>query len=193
MAIDDLITRIESDAAAEAAAIAAEAESEAAAILARAQATLASERAVSVERARVAAANESATVLANARLKVRDELLAHKREKAERVLERAQQALEELPDEEYLDLIASAVASRAAYGDRLAVAEADVQRLSRLGQHLSALGVNVTVAEETAPQGRGVLLTGDRVRLEVSPASLVAEHRDQLLLVASRALFGGRA
>jgi hypothetical protein len=37
-----------------------------------------------------------------------------------------------------------------------------------------------------------VLLTGDRVRVEVSPASLIDDARDELLLVASRTLFGGK-
>lgn len=192
MAIDDLITRIENDAAVEAEQLAAAAESEAAAIVSHAVATAESERAATMQRAVVAASNETATVLANARLKARDELLARKRIQAERVLERAQHALETLPDAEYLELIASAVAQRAVDGDRLAVAEADAQRLAGLKERLAAVGVDVTVAAEAAAQGRGALLTGDRVRLEVSPASLVAEQREHLLLVASRELFGGR-
>lgn len=192
MAITDLIERIEGDAASEAAAIVDAAKAEAKAITERAEATAAAERATTLAEAERAVSDERETLLANARLTARDQLLARKRALAETVLERARVSLESMPAAEYLELIASAVAKNAASGDTLAIAPADAERLKGLGPALERRGVRVLVTGDPAPLDRGVLLTGDRVRLEISPASLVADSRDQLLLAASRALFGGK-
>lgn len=191
MAITDIISRIEADASTEAAGAIGAAEAEAARIIAQAEATLAAERAAALAAAEHDAAEEAATLLANARLAARDSLLARKRALAEAVLSRACEALEGLGDREYLELIAAGVAEAAAGGEALAVAPADATRLGGLAARLAELGVRVTMAAGPAPVRRGVLLTGDRMRLEVSPASLVADRRDQLLLVAASALFGG--
>ena len=130
-------------------------------------------------------------LLASARLAARDSLLARKRALAERVLELAGEALVALPDAEYLEMIAAGAVKAAAGGERLVVAAADAKRLGALPARLDALGARVTAAPGPAPIARGVLLTGDRMRVEVSPSSLVADHRDRLLLIAADALFGG--
>jgi len=192
VAITELIGRIDGDAAAEAAAIADQAQAEADEILARADAAAAAQRSETLGRARREAADERETLLANARLSARDNLLARKHERAERVLERAQEALETLPDAEYLELIASAVTLSSTGGDTLAVAPADAGRLAGLDARLRQLGVDIAVSAEPAPIEHGVLLSGDRVRVEISPGSLVADMRDQLLLAASQELFGSK-
>lgn len=192
MAITDLLTRIEGDAADEAAAIMTAARAEADRIIERAEATTAAERAAAMEAAARSVAAERETLLANARLTARDELLARKRQHAERVLERAREALAALPDGEYLELIASAVARATAGGETLRVAPDDAVRLSGLAERLAEAGVDVSVSGDPAPIERGVLLAGDRVRVEISPATLIADSRDRLLLVASRTLFGSQ-
>ncbi len=192
MAITDILTRIETDAAAEAADAMGAAEAEAARIVGIAEATLADERATALAAAEHDAAEQAATLLANARLVARDRLLAEKRELAESVLDRARDALEAMPDAEYLEFIARGVKRAAVGGETLQFAAADARRLSGLERRLDALGVRVTTTAEPAPIARGVLLTGDRVRVEVSPAALVADQRDSLLLVAARELFGGK-
>jgi vacuolar-type H+-ATPase subunit E/Vma4 len=192
VAITDILTRIETDAAAEAANVVEAANAEAARILGVAETTLAAERTAALAAAEHDGAEEAATLLANARLVARDRLLGEKRELAERVLDRAREALEAMPDAEYLEFIASGVKRAAVGGETLMVAAIDAKRLGGLADRLSALGVRVTVDAEPAPIARGVLLTGDRVRVEVSPAALVADHRDRLLLVAASTLFGGK-
>lgn len=191
MAITELIERIEGDAGAEADSILAKAQAEARQITGHAEAAAASERAGMLAAAARAADDERDTMLANARLAARDSLLARKREIAERVLDRARVSLEELPDAEYCDLMAAAIADVATGTSEIAVAPADARRLSGLGERLERLGVHVTMSAQTAPLDRGVVLSGDRVRSEISPASMVSDRRDQLLLVAARALFGG--
>lgn len=190
MAIIDILERIDTDAGAEAAEILTAAEAEAARITAEAEATVARESAAALAAADGDAAIGAATLLANARLTSRDALLASKRVLAESALERAREALEALPDAEYLELIANGVAATCAGGETLGIASADAKRLAKLPARLRELGCEVAFAAKPAPLSRGVLLTGDRVRVEVSPASLVADRREELLLVAARTLFG---
>lgn len=192
MAITDILTRIETDAAAEAATALETAKAEAARILGAAEAMLAAERTAALAAAEHEAAEEAGMLLANARLAARDALLAEKRALAERVLDRARESLEALPDGEYLEFIASGVKRAAVGGETLAVAAADAKRLAGLEKRLSALGVQVTAGAEPAPIARGALLLGDRVSVEVSPAALVADRGDDLLLVAASTLFGGK-
>lgn len=192
MAITDIIERIETDATAEAGSILAAAEAEAARLLADAEATIAAERAQALETAGREAAEEAGMLLANARLAARDVLLTEKRALAERVLERAGESLAALPDAQYLEFIAAGVQRAAAGGETLAIAPADTKRLGGLAETLAARGVSVTPMSEPAPIARGVLLTGDRVRVEVSPAATIADRRDDLLLMAARELFGGK-
>lgn len=192
MAIDDLIGRIEGDATEEAATVIKDAKASAKRLKAAAKDKADLERIRALEEARRRSAEESETLLANARLAARDRLLSAKRERAERVLVRAQQALEALPDAEYVDLIASAVARTAGSGETLSIAAADSKRLAGLAARLESLGVRLKPTAAAAPLDRGVLIEGDRLRVEVSPASLVADSRDRLLLVAARELFGGK-
>lgn len=190
MAISDILARIQADASAEAAELAAAAQAEADRIVTQAEKAAEDARREACDSAERDAADEAATLLAGARLAARDTLLTEKRARAERVLERAREALEALPEREYLELIASHVARYANGGESVAIAPADAGRLGSLVSRLVEMGVNVTPAPEPAPLEHGVLLSGDRVRLEVSPASLVEDARDELLLVASRTLFG---
>ena len=120
MAITDIISRISTDAATESAAVVDAAKAEAARIVAQAEATLAAEREAALAAAEHDAAEEAAMLLASARLAARDDLLARKRALAERVLERAGEALVALPDAEYLELITAGVAKAAAGGETLA-------------------------------------------------------------------------
>ena len=189
MAIADIVERIASDAAAEVAEIIGAAEAEGQRIAADTASRRSREREHALERAMRDAAGEAATMLANERLAVRDALLTARGRHVEAVLALAVEALGALPDAEYLDLIARKVATLARGSERLAVAAADATRLAPLAERLRESGINVTTASESAPIERGVVLTGDRVRIEVSPASLVAERRDQLAAVAASALF----
>lgn len=191
MAISDILARIERESAEQAVALADAARAEAASLVARATAEADEHRRAVLEAAERDAAVEAATMLANTRLAARDELLAGKRERAERVLRRAADALAAMPDGEYLELIAREVARAAHGGETLSMAPADAARLAPLPSRLRDLGVDVVMGAATAPLERGVLLEGDRVRVEVSPASLVKDRADELLLVASAVLFGG--
>lgn len=191
MAITDIVARIEADAEAEAAALRAAGHQEAEAIRANATATLEQERAAARARSARDSSDEIARVLAGARLQARDALVAGKQRLIDSVLTAARETIEGLPDGEYAAVMARAVAQAAAGGETLMVAEADRDRLAELPAMLAARGVRMVVSAEAAPLARGVLLAGDRMRVEITPASLVEDRRDELMLVVSRTLFGG--
>jgi vacuolar-type H+-ATPase subunit E/Vma4 len=144
-----------------------------------------------VERTLTQAKVEADTLLANARLAARDSLLAAKKDLAERALTEAETRLESLPDDEYAALIAREVAKVAVPGQRVRVSAADGSRLSTLDALLRDAGVDVTVEDGSADVDRGVWVEGDGVRVEVSAASYIAEHRADLLHVAVGVLFSG--
>lgn len=192
MAIADIIARIADDARAEADGVigaakrrAAEREAEV-----RAQATREAGRlaVLADEQARV----EAGTLLANARLSARDRLLSAKRERAEAVLDSVRERIESLPDGEYAKLIARRIEGSALPGQIVRIAPADRDRLAALASLLEAAGVDVRVDEEPADAARGAVLEGGGVRVDVSPASLIATRRDELLHIAAEALFGNK-
>jgi hypothetical protein len=55
---------------------------------------------------------------------------------------------------------------------------------------LAKVGLALSIDDGDAGIERGVVLVGDRVRIEVSPASLVYARRADLESEADRALFG---
>jgi hypothetical protein len=68
---------------------------------------------------------------------------------------------------------------------------ADAARLlASLPGALAKAGLDLKIDEAPAGIERGVVLVGDRVRIEVSPASLVYARRAELEAAGDRALFG---
>lgn len=191
MAIDDIVRRIAEDAENEAASLLAEAEEEAAAVRAEATARAHAAAAHLLAHGSTLAEREAETIVAGARLSARDGMLAARHELDAEVLTRAEQALLALADADYAALIARGIASVARGGETVLVAEADAERLrSNLAAALSAAGAPALPIGGTAPIERGVVLEGDRVRVEVSPASIIAARRADLFAMTDRELFG---
>jgi vacuolar-type H+-ATPase subunit E/Vma4 len=192
VAIDDIVARIAQDAEAEAAAIVAEAEGDAARLTGDARSRAADEAARVVARGRTVAERDAATLVANARLAARDAMLAARLELDGEALAKAEAALVALPDAEYAALVARGVAASAAEGDRLLVGTADGARLrAGLPGALKAAGAPVLeIGDGPADVEHGVIVQGERVRVEVSPAAMIAEQRDEMLAIADTALFG---
>lgn len=191
MALADILQRIEEDAEAEAADILLEAEQAAATVRheAHERARTRTEQVVAHARAEAEAAGR--TRLATARLAARDNALAAKRHLVERALAEVVARIESLPADEYAAFIAREVAGVTRGGEELAIGQEDHARLSeRIAPALSAAGVQVSVRGTTAAIDRGVLIEGDRVRVEVSARALVASRKERLVAVVSQALFG---
>lgn len=194
MAIDDIVGRILADAQAEADAIVAEAEADGERVRQEAAASSEAEAARTRARERARAQNEAATLLANARLNARDTALTARLALAQEALDRAEAALVALPDAEYAALIARGVAQAGAAASSVALGVDDAQRLrAHLPGALEAAGYDISLDKEPAPVARGVVVSGAGVRVEVSPAALVAARRAELLALADRMLSGREA
>jgi V/A-type H+-transporting ATPase subunit E len=194
VAIDDIVGKIAADAEAEGAALVAAAETDAARVVAEAKARADAERKRTLARESARAATEAETLLANARLRTRDAALTARLALAEEALSRAEAALVALPDAEYAALIAAGVASASTGREAVHVGAADAARLRKhLPQALAAAGSKAELADTAADVERGVVLVGGGVRVEVSPAALVAARRDELLGEADRMLSGQEA
>lgn len=191
MAIDDIVARIAADAEAEARALtdAAEADADRLRADARARADARSER--EAARGRADAERDAATLLANARLSARDALLSARQALDAEALAGVEEALVALPDDRYAALLARAVVDASDGCSALRLGTSDAERLRRaLPTALAAAGVKLPIEDTPADVGFGVVLVGDRVRVEASAAALVAARRDDLLSEADAALFG---
>ena len=192
MALADILQRIGEDAEAEATEILSQAEEAATAVRAEAQEQAQTRTRQIVAHTTAEAEAAGRTRLATARLAARDNALAAKRHLVERVLAEVVHHLESLSADEYAASIAREVSRVARGGEALSIGQQDHARLSaRLGVALAAAGVQVAIRGTTAAIDRGVLIEGDRVKVEVSASSLVASRRDRLVAVVSETLFGG--
>lgn len=194
MAIDDIVSRIASDAEAEAQELLAAARADAERAVAEATERADARAALALSRAKAAAEREASTVLAAARLAARDKMLSARQRADADALDRVEAALVALPDADYASLIARELARTSLPSGELRIGTEDVERLRGvLPAALAAEGVTVSVGEQAADIARGVVLVGDRVRVEVSPASMVEARRSDLEAEIDRGLFGEEA
>jgi len=194
VAIEDIVGKILADAEAEGAAIVAAAEADAAAVKAGAKARADAEAARVLARERAGATRDAETLLANARLRARDAALTARLALAEEALGKAEADLVALPDVEYARLIAAGIASAATGRETVRLGTADSARLRKHLPHaLADAGAKVALGDEPADVERGVVLSGGGVRVEVSPAALIAARREELLAEADRLLSGREA
>ncbi len=195
MALADIISRISTDAAAEARAIVEAAEARAQQALERAAAEDRARAEAIVEAAAREAGSEGASIVAGARLKARDDILRAKQINMARVLADAEAGLAELPGDAYTSLIAEGVAREALGADVVRVAPADADRLTGLKAAVLALEPSLgglEFSDEPANVARGVVLDSGRVTSEVSPRTILAGRRQELSALAGSVLFGTR-
>lgn len=192
MAIDDIVGKIAEDAGQEAAVLLAAAEADAARVTAEASARADEAAAKVVAREAALAERDAATILANARLQARDAMLVARLELGAEVLDKAREALVALPDDEYAALLARGVAGSVKGGETVLLGSADAQRLRAiLPAALAAAGAGtLQLGDAPADVERGVAVHGERTRVDVSPAAIIAERRNELLALAGAELFG---
>ena len=112
----------------------------------------------------------------------------------EEVLAGADDALVGLPDAEYASVLARRIADSSTGSETVLLGSADAARLrSVLPDAMRAAGASLAIADGDADVERGVVLVGDGVRIEVSPAAMIAGRRDELVALADRMLSGGEA
>ncbi|HEY5517646.1 MAG TPA: V-type ATP synthase subunit E, partial [Coriobacteriia bacterium] len=191
MAIDDIVKRIANDADGEGLELTDSARADSARMrseaLARADARTARDAAKGV----ADAARDAATLLANARLEARDALLTARYALDAEALDAVGARLVALADDRYAALLARGIAEAADGCGSLRLGTADAERLRRaLPGALKVAGVTLEIDDAPADIERGVVLAGDRVRVEVSAAAMIKARRDDLLSGADAALFG---
>jgi len=195
VALADIIARIEADASSEADTLLTAARVRSEELAAAAEATAVSHRAEVMAAAERDAARAADTIVVTARLAARDRAVGARRGLVGEALERAVDMLAALPDGRYAEFLAARVAETARGGEMLSVGSADTARRGAIvaAVRSAAPGLEFGVAEQPAPFERGVLLSGDRVRVDLSLTALVIERSDDLELVIVRALFGEEA
>jgi len=198
MALTDIIRRIETDADVDADAIVLEAKEQAKAVMeeTHSRATVLREHAKA--EAERAARRDAETMLANARLRARDRALSARHEMVERVFVKVEQAIVDLQDDEYARLLAKRLVAAARGGETVRLGAEDAERLGallpdavRAEAALVDSKVELIFAKESMDLGRGVLLEGERMTVELSPRSIVAVKRDELAGQVDELLFSG--
>jgi V/A-type H+-transporting ATPase subunit E len=191
VAIDDIVARIAADAEAEARALTDAAEADAERLRADARARADARTANEAARGRADSERDAATLLANARLAARDALLEARQALDAEALAGVESALIALPDDRYAALLARGIAEGSDGCSDVRLGSADAARLSKaLPDAMAAAGVTLKIEDAPADVERGVVLVGDRVRVEVSAAAMVKARRDDLLAKVDSALFG---
>ena len=191
MAIDDIVTRIAADARDEGDALLDAARADAERVRADAHARAEARTAGEAARGTADAERDAATLLANARLAARDALLTARQALDREAIERIEEALVGSDDERYAALLARGIAEAADCCGSLRIGTADPDRLRHtLPKALAAAGVTLPIEDAPADIERGVVLSGDRVRVEVSAAAMLKARRDDLLAEVDAALFG---
>lgn len=191
MALADIIRKIETDADSEAQALISAAEERATAVMATARQRAEEERDALLARSGAEAEREASRLVAAAKLSSRDEALRQRRMLLDEVLNQTVEALAAMPDAEYATFLAANIIAVARGGESLRLGAADANRAAALTEALRLLapGLNLQLVTEPAPFDRGALVEGERVRADLSLASLVEERRDQLELTLASVLF----
>lgn len=192
MALADIIERIEADAGTEASQHAAAALERAETVLAAARAQAEANSAQLIGAAERDAARDAQTIVVNARLRGRDALVAAQRELIDETLADAAQRIAEMPDADYAHFMAKRIVGIARPGDTLSIGTLDAARGAAMTAVVRELapGLELILADSPAPFERGALLTGPRVRADLSLPVIVGDRRDELELVAAATLFG---
>lgn len=194
MSLADIVRKIEHDAAAEAAEIIGVAEEDASKVRADAVREAAALGEHELSQARSGAEEDARMRVAAARLAGRDRLLAEKRVMIERVIAESAEKLVAMPDEEYAALIAREIAKVTRGSETVVLGEADAKRLeAHLPAAMEKAGCSVEIGGTTSEIERGVLLEGDRMRVEVSIAALVAARQERCETLVAQTLFGEEA
>jgi V/A-type H+-transporting ATPase subunit E len=195
MEAEQVIEKILSDAKAEAEKITNEAAEKAAAEQAKADAKLAEYRQQAEVLAQQAAEEEKSHILAGARMDAAKEYLAEKTKILDEVFERAAQRLGELPDDEYRALMGRLMAEAVETGDEEVVVGKNEKRIDQSfvnqvnGKLQSDKKRNLKLAQDRHDLPGGFVLRRGKIKTNVSPAVLLGQARNDLVIDLAKTLF----
>ncbi|UCD50991.1 MAG: V-type ATP synthase subunit E [Phycisphaerales bacterium] len=195
MEAEQVIEKILSDAKAEADKIVREAEAKVAAEKARADAELAEYRQQADTLAQQAAEDEKSHILAAARMEAAKEYLAEKTRILDTVFERAEQRLAELPDNEYRKLMGRLMVEAVETGEEEVLigkneSRIDQSFINRINGKLEGdKKRNLKLADERHDLPGGFVLRRGKIKTNVSPAVLLEQARNALVIDLAKTLF----
>lgn len=195
MEAEQVIEKILSDAKAEADKIVKEAKAKAAAEKTKADAQLADYRQQAEVLAQQAAEDEKSHVLAAARMEAAQEYLAEKTKILDSVFERAEQRLGQLPDDEYRELMGRLMADAAETGEEEVLIGRDESRIDQNfineinGRLADDKKRNLRLADERHDFSGGFVLRRGKIKTNVSPAVLLEQARNALVIDLAKTLF----
>jgi V/A-type H+-transporting ATPase subunit E len=195
MEAEQVIEKILSDAKAQAETITKEAEAKVAAEQAKADEQLAEYRRQAEVLAQQAAEDEKSHVLAAARMEAAKEYLAEKSRILDEVFEQARQKLNELPDQEYRDLMARLMLEAVETGDEEVVVGKDEKRIDQNfikevnGKLAGDKKHNLRLADDRHDLPGGFILRRGKIKSNVSPDVLLGQARNALVIELAQSLF----
>ena len=199
MQAEQVIDKILSDARAQADAIRKQAEEREAAETAKANEDLARFEQETKALAEKAAADERSQRLAVARMEAAKDFLAGKSALLGEAFEQARQKIEQLPEDQYRDLMARLMVEAVETGDEKVIPakndpKIDAKLVADVNARLKGDGKDhLTLADETHHFGGGFLLQRGKVRTNVSITVLVEQARKDLEIEVGKDLFSNDA
>jgi len=195
MEAEQVIQKILSDAQAEADKIVKEAQAQAAAEKTGADAQLAEYRQQAESLAQQAAEDEKSHILAAARMEAAKEYLAEKTRILDAVFKRAEQRLAELPDDEYRQLMGRLMAEAVETGEEEVLIGKSESRIDQgfinevNGKLTGDKKGNLKLASERHDLPGGFVLRRGKIKTNVSPAVLLEQARNALVIDLAKTLF----
>jgi len=195
MEAQQVIEKIRSDAQAEADKIIKKAEAKAAAEKKQADAELGDYRQQAETLAQQAAEDEKSHILAAARMEAAKEYLAEKTKILDAVFQRAEQRLKELPDEEYRTLMGRLMVEAVETGEEEVLIGKDETRIDQNfineinGKLEGDKQRSLKLADERHDLPGGFVLRRGKIKTNVSPAVLLEQARNALVIDLAKTLF----
>ncbi|HUU19624.1 MAG TPA: V-type ATP synthase subunit E [Sedimentisphaerales bacterium] len=195
MEAEQVVEKILADAKAEADKITKEAEEKEAAEQAKLNEQLDEYKKQTEILAKKAGEDEKSHILAAARMDIAKQFLAEKRKILDEVFEQAHQQLQNLPDDEYRDLIKKLILDTVETGDEEVVVDTKEKRIDRefIKQINSELGSgkkgDLKLSDQKQDIGAGFILKRGKIKTNVSIGVLLDQARKELEIELAKVLF----
>lgn len=190
--IDKIIARMESDTLAECSAVAAQSTAEAEAILAQYRADAEKVLQEGAQRRKTLEAEQLERLEGGSRLACRQRVLEEKQRLLDETFRRAAGVLAQLPQEEYVDLLASLAAENGQGGEELLFSPTDRDAVGQAvtdAANAKKPGAAFTLSADTRETGGGVVLRRGRMEINCGFAELLRRARQEDSSAVAAVLF----
>lgn len=178
MALADILTKIEREAALEADRIRSEGDKQAHIVTADAEAKARKHADYRLAQARAKTEAVVETVYAKARVEGRDLVLKTKREMIDEAFAHAADAISKLGDDEWLAVFMPSIIEMGRSGEVVLLGSEDESRRIGLTDALAGIeGTTLTVSPEAAPFAHGVYILGDKTNVSLSVTEIIDTKR----------------